>query len=581
MSYPGTTFNLVGGKIQADTTGPTTETVLVIGTAVDGPLNTPIPIDSLSQLALVFGPANYSQGYLDPNTGTETDKPNGGTLVLECLKLMNAGCRSILAVRATGSYAVASSGFASQLDIQAVNPGRIYNNVSVTAQAVSGSLVLNVNQPLTKGGPWSVTYDNSWTIGEMIDDINGNPNNTTIVINADTYPAYLNNYVLTLVAGASGNPVTVTLAGGTNGTQARGEDLAGVHGLKPYQDALVLADFGTYDTLLGKGVRFDYCVLSGLHIDDQIAYNGVDGMGPTDEYTRSAVWDYLFFLDSVYTQNGPCHGIIGTRPTGFRTEAGVINWVNTNLLSKTYGFFNQSLGWINAGPFLYNGFIRNDPLNGPKDMGFLISVCAGPDVVYNHSDIGNYTDNFATSYAGLLSTLNPTLSSVRRVLPGLTAYGTLIPAKYARMLVQGVGYDGLQQLDGRGAYVCLTTNSANANGALVVFDDPTVTYRDQILRQQQIVHVGNNIHLALEAVLGKFIGQSNSPAATAAMNAKVGNTLEGYNTMGALRGSNGVGYGFTLTSDGVNALLGIINCDVWIWPATAIRAIRFNVTVRQ
>jgi len=111
MPIPGPYHITQGAKIKQAINGPTTERLLIIGTAVDGPINSPMPITSASQAESIFGPASYSRGYLSPITSSEDGLPNGATLPLFISQAINAGCTNIYAVRASGSYAAAVSGF--------------------------------------------------------------------------------------------------------------------------------------------------------------------------------------------------------------------------------------------------------------------------------------------------------------------------------------------------------------------------------------------------------------------------------------------------------------------------------------
>jgi len=565
-TYPGTNFTAIGGKIKAIQDGPTTERLLIIGTAVDGPKNTPVQFKNAAQIEAVFGPANYSKGYVDPVTNTESGKPNGATIPLAVAQALAAGCTDIWVVRATGTPATAINAFNNHFDIEAVNPGRIYNGVTFTLTAGATGATMKVTQPAIKGGEFTVTAASGVTVGEFIDMLNNHPRNNTFYIDRNAHPDKLGNSVSTLPAGSS----FVTLSGGTNGTDAPGEDYA--TSLNGYARALTDTDFGTFDRL--KYFRFAVAVLTGIHLDDQV----VDG---ADATTTTIARDFAQWLDEVSIETRPCFGVIGLRPTFIRKEADLINHIKNNLLSTEPGWANQQARHIKAGFFMYEGLLRQDPVAGIVDVGMRLAVVAGPDCYYQHPDVGRYTSNWHVTYAALLTTIPPEQAPIYRVAPGIAGYGASIPRKYANMMVQGVGYDGQNDLSGRGAYTILIRNPRNPSGPQVIFDDPTMAYRDDFFRQYQLVHLVNSIHTDLDAVLSGFLGMPTDAATLAAMETAVRNVLDGYAASNAFQGGDGTGYQFKVAMMGTDQRVGVVRVFLEIAPATALRKIHFIIAIRR
>jgi len=91
MSFPGSQFTPISGRIKSFTSGPTTETLLIIGTAVDGPLNLPIKITDAAEAERLFGPATYTGDYLNPVSSTADDKNNGASLPKAFAQAIAAG----------------------------------------------------------------------------------------------------------------------------------------------------------------------------------------------------------------------------------------------------------------------------------------------------------------------------------------------------------------------------------------------------------------------------------------------------------------------------------------------------------
>lgn len=565
-TFPGTIYTTIGGKIKVTQTGPTTERLLIIGTAVDGPKNTPIRYRDAAQIESIFGPANYSGGYNDPNTGTESGKPNGATIPLAVAQAVAAGCTDIWVVRATGTPATGVNLFGNHFDIEAINPGRLYNSVSFTLAASSSGATMTVKQPAIKGGDFTVVAASGTTIGQFIDTLNNHVKNTTFYIDRNAHPAFLGNDTSTLPAGVS----SATLSGGTNGTNAIGEDYE--TSLNGYATELTATDTGTFDMI--KHFRFAVAVLTGIHIDDQV----VDGANAT---TTTIASDFAQWLDEVSAETRPCFGVIATRPTGIRSEEELIAHINDNLLSTTSGWANQDLRWTKAGWFLHEGIQRFDPIAGQVDVGMRLGVVGGPDVILTHTDVGRYTDNWHVLYAALLTTIPPEQAPIFRILPGVTGYGTSIPRKYANKMSQGVGFDEGNDLSGRGAYTILIRDPRNPGGPQVIFEDPTMASRDDFFRQYQLVHLVNSIHTDLDAVLSQFLGQPTGAPVLAAMEAAARNVLDGYAANNAFWGGPGQGYDFKITMTGMDQRLGVVRVFLEIQPATALRKIHLIVAIRR
>lgn len=582
--YPGTTFTTIGGKIKQIVEGPSTERLLIIGTALDGPLNTPVRVEDAAQAERVFGPANYSKGYKDPTTSTESGKPAGATIPLAVAQAIAAGCKDIYAVRATGSYATAVMGVSGLLSIRSQYPGRTYNDVTV-ALSVSGSVYsLAWTRPLSKGGSLTLTGDASTTtLGEFMDRVNGSSSDATVVFDRNYAAAapYLGTTLLTLSSGVIGS---ATLSGGTNGCMARGDDYGPEQmttagsGLNGYALKLVTTDTGTFDSIRNKRFRFDVAVLTGIHLDDQITNSGTAAVvGAT-----SIAADFADFIDLCSTDIGPCHGVVATRSHNLRDDVDIISYVNGNLLDTSFGFYSQTKRWIKAGPILYNGRPKADANGLTTNLFSNISVVAGPDCVYSHPDMGgDYTHNFHVSYAALLTTTPPERSTTMAELPGVKGFNPAYPARYANKLLDGVGANPYGDLSGQGAYVVLARDPKNYDGPLVVFDDPTAAARNDYFRNYQVLHLSHSIEKDIDYVLSPFVGGPTSAAVLAAMEAKIQNVMDGYVNSNALLGGRGAGYDFKVTMQGTDQALGIVRVFIEIVPATTLRRIALVVSVRQ
>jgi len=107
-NLPGVRFTIRDRTLIPITTTEASPRLLIIGTAVDGPTNVPVRVDSLGALEAVFGPTRKTYGHqsgpgLRYTSRSQEDKGkaefNGNTLVLKAREAWDAGVRDIIVVR--------------------------------------------------------------------------------------------------------------------------------------------------------------------------------------------------------------------------------------------------------------------------------------------------------------------------------------------------------------------------------------------------------------------------------------------------------------------------------------------------
>jgi hypothetical protein len=574
--YPSFTFTTIGEKAKAIVDGVQTLTVLVIGSALDGPLNTPTRVANNQDCEAVFGPANYATGYLDPVTGVESGRPAGATIPLAVSEAFAGGCQDVYVMRVAGTKATATLGSGSYLAFKAKNPGRIYNGNTITYSFVGTTYTLAISQPLVKGG--NITLTGSTTGSTLLDlllQINNSGSNR--LVNVDETATLIQTYLGTPLSALAPNLTgTATLTGGTNGCFAQGDDygpeqftMAGT-GLFGYAQALVAEDTGTFDSILNNRFGPDVVVLTGVHLDDQLT----NGAGAT---TTSIAVDFADYLAKASAEIQPVVGILGTRAFFGREDSEIINYIKNNLKATAPAYWDQNAKWIKAGPIMYLGSTTTG-YNGTQDLFSNLIVCSGPPVVFNHKGMnGDYTANFGAAYAGFLSSLPPESSSVQQPIPGIKAYGKPWPYMHARTLLDGVG--GSATVSGKGAYVCLVKSQISNSGPLVVNDDVTAADRNDFfanLRERMLV---NSIHKDIKNKLAPHLGKSAGAERIALMEAAVLNILEGYNQSGALFGGRGVGFDYEVKMSGADTSAIIVRYE--ITPARTIRKINQVAIVRS
>lgn len=129
-----------GLQVRTEQTPPSTESILLLGTAVDGPIMEPVAVDPAT-VGMVFGSSTNSNGI-----------PNGSTLVKGFEEAHAAGCRDIRLMRVTGKPAKLSASaakFTSRNELtKTQNLGAAPGNIETVLElnvytVVDGSVVVS------------------------------------------------------------------------------------------------------------------------------------------------------------------------------------------------------------------------------------------------------------------------------------------------------------------------------------------------------------------------------------------------------------------------------------------------------
>lgn len=564
---PGYNFITVRGTTIGQDTPPTTNRLLIIGTAVDGPINQPIRITNTQTAEKIFGPAKYANGYKDPDD-VVSGKRNGATLPLAVKEALRAGATDVWLCRATGTKAANSTAFSSYFDMEAIYAGDIYNDVSLTMAtgtgSATGTVTFTLSQPAVKGGDVTIALPVTTTVEETILRINDHPDNTTLYIDPLTFPTTLTDTLADMSDG------TESLSGGANQTDAPGEALATSKAL--FATKLVATDTGTFDMLLGDRFQFNHAVLAGLYIDDEVV---------NADASASIYEDFTAWIEQMSKVARPCMGWLACRPTGIKDVADLITYVNTSLLATTAGYYDEDANHIKAGPFLNEGNFITDVNGNSIDLGGRVVVTAGTDVIWSHPDVGRYLDSFHIWAAAKSTVLPPEQSLQYTPCDTCLGFANRLPGKYADLLAAGIGADEASLTSGKGAYMVLIPNFRNPNGPRVIYDDSTSAFRNSPFRQAQLVDLINSIHVDVYDRLINYIGKPTSLSTQAAMKADIKAVLDGYVESGGLRGGEGLGYSYDLEIRGTDQDLGIVRVNLSVHPSTSIRAIVQTITVMR
>lgn len=579
-TLPGLLFMQRDGGLIVTPTQPTTDSVLIIGTAVDGPVNTPYNANNFSGAQALFGPLIFAQGYVNPQTGVSDGASSHNSLMKAMHEALLGGAGNIQLCRVGGNISTLNIGGTGALGLQfnGYYPGNIYNGNAGNGQSIAitqaGQMTtITVVQPTIKGSTLTYQFPNvNSTLLLVANTINNDNLNGTVKVSLSS-----SSYNLP----ASGlTPAVGYMTGGSNGTDAPGDDL--FSSKAAYYNNLT--DSGTYNLLgtsSGSGTfaslqdaEFDLCVLAGIYGDDQV-----------DNTTSTSVAvPFVQFLYNVSKQTYPCHGVLGLRPTNLSSVTDLTAFVNANYLGSTTGsiVLNGAVDtyqrWNKFGPIMSAGFTISDPdLGNTVDAGRYLSVVAGPDCILAHKDLGLYTENGAAVYAGLISSLPHKDAATQSPLGSVSSLLGNFSYNIRKFLTAGVGYKALTNTPGKGAYVTFH-NSIDA-GRPIVTQDVTVAARNSDYKYLQIYRITSIAQHLVRAAVLPFIGKGMDPASKNSMNASIKSALDQLADAGALLGGQGIGYNFSLSWDAVQQAAGTVVVELQLRPSQQLRFIEVTVAV--
>lgn len=581
-NIPGFTFTAKDGGLIATPTRPATDSVTVIGCALDGPQNKVVYTSRLKHVDDLFGPVVYDNKYIDPVAGSGSRKYSGNSLVRGVHEVFQGGCADIRCVRVGGTVAdntfakaaasgtsakvhftsggtIGSGGILSDhLTVQAPYAGRIYNLVCLSGSsgASTGSVVL------TQGwkSPIVRTYYTSTTKtwAELAAEINGDMYNFSVLITP------------------SGNIIdapthrfhgSVYINGGTDGTAVASEDYASNrHGL---YSLMTQADTGTFVQL--REYETDIFYMAAMAMDDRTA---------TNDTTNSIACKLAEHCYLTTRDHYPTLAVVGIKPLTNTSYDGIANHVTNNLLNITNGYYDTGIsGTIRSGYLMRYGFSYNDT-DGPgiADTGKFISVVAGPDVAITHPDLGLYVGNPAGIYAGMISALSPEQAATYKKIPGMERMAWHFNQDQLDDLLGGVGIDYNTAHEGGGAYVCFMNLY---NRGVVVASDVTAAQRESDYKSLQIIRIVHYAMSTIKDVAINYIGQPNHTEVLLALRQDVKKELDTMAELRMINGKENIGYTFEVSSEGFDPVLGIVNINLTLRPAFEIKYINVTVNVRQ
>ena len=354
-------------RLPQEPPGVVTDSVLLIGTAVDGPVNVPYPVTRMDDVDLIFGKMVDANGL-----------PNEMSLVRGAQEAYAAGCRDIRLMRIGGSYAttvLTDELAATLISVKGFYPGSKYNNVAVVVAVSNNVVTVTINKPVGfRGESLSLTSTDYPTIGSLVEAVNKNPQNFMVKFSTN----------LPETATTELQPDTYQLSGGEDGPVPSDPD---------YKDQMYALLKDAYDLLVDYDV--DFRVPLDVYLDDPTS-NGKDFAEQLAQHCAVA---------SIL--NNTTLGIISAKP--------VANVELATIAAKVDALCNAANEYYlkdDSGQLVY------DEDGNKIDIGRFIVRHAGPEIIFQNNQIGAYAASGVVALAGLISMLPPHHGPVGRTVFG-------------------------------------------------------------------------------------------------------------------------------------------------------------------
>jgi len=545
--------------------GPLTDTVLVIGTALDGPVGKAVRVNTSSAETL-FGPLVYTKHFSAPaGTTSATGDYANNSLIKGMYEVSLGGCSDILLIRVGGDYAstdtVAHTVSGENLRVRSIYPGRIYNSLTVQFSSGNGTMVVN-QANIGKGDNLTYTLTGK-TVAQVITTVNNDLRNRSVHLEARDSSTYGTTITTNELSAYDG---THTLLGGTNGCV--GDGLAAI---TDYATAIGEPSSGALHEI--QDVPADIVYLTDIYADDDLSG---DDSGNSSIATQLAS---AIFLGAI---NGfPKIGVMGLRPLLTVTRSDIQTHVS-NCISSTAGAADAGRDILKAGYLMHaveggpSQFTATDPRNGVTvDTGRYMQIVAGPDVLLSQKQLGTYIANPAGVFAGYMSTLEPQIATTNKSLPGIEGTVYEFTNSQINQLAGGQSYDTTNNQSGYGgAYVVLRRSS---DGRLIVNLDNTASIRTSDYKQAQVMRIVDAVVEQLRVIGSRYIGEPNHFGTRQALRNAIRGELDSIAESRAIAGGENIGYSFSVTANATDTVLGRIRIELVLRPALQIRSI--NVTV--
>ena len=559
---PGIDLSLIDGLAGILNYTPTTESVLVIGPATDGPVDQIVKLGGTGlKPEVVYGPMQYTAQYTGP--ASETTGWNGNFLIKGYKEVQKGGCQNIWLLRVGGTVATGtftngapSSGLTGTITIASPYGGRIYNQTTVAFTSGSTSGYVTIGQPAAKGGNVVIQYkeaSSGLTVLQLINQMNSDPRNRTAKFTAGTIAT-------TGLARDLQGAATVTLAGGTDGTDM--DDLSS-NRIPLYTN---ITDTATGALILTEEDNPDHVYISGLYADDKCH---------ASDTTISIMTTFSTWL-AKRAIDYPIMGWLGMRPCPDVQTKTLRDTHYTDLIRVTNG--TRATNQIYAGYFLKNGFTYADSnLGTTVDSGMRLVVCE-IDAVMVDDILGQYIDSAAGVAAGFTSALPPPEPLTFKPIPGIIRLNMRFSPDQLDTLLAGLGQDTNAGVVGGGSYLCGLYRSGYG---YLFAKDTSCAKKNSDYRNIQILRIADRIHKTVRNIAFPYLGRPYDMQHRQALETSVRRAMNDLADLGYLLGKEGIGYTLKITgaSSPFEMSAGRLTIDLGVVPVGQINKIDIRVDV--
>lgn len=615
QNIPGVSFHYQDtGKLVPVITGPVTRSVLVIGTAVDGPINKIVPV-ATSNIEALFGPIVYDGHYTSTNGARDLGRYNQNDLVRAVSEVSIGGNANVYAMRVgdlthtvyaspTGAtYASGADTFTATAGVTAINtllgmtitslyPGTVYNGLGLTlnystsgASTTVTAATLTIRQDkIGKGSALTIPLTDGGSLlskKEVLNAINYNTRNLGILA-AYTSTELTPDVAIPFTGATSGQNKNLyyVFSGGLNGTRAEYTSASGMYatliGVPNAGD-----DFAEDSPLaILETAEVDMVHLSCLYADENV--------GSTTAPMTVAVPLAKAIYRASLNEN-PMTGVIGTRPLNITSQAAVntyVSWMTQAYTGTVADAYDSSTGLLKLGYFVSEDsagnnttmFTYNDPQLGETvDVGRYILLCAGPDVILASSRLGSYVNSYAGVLAGYITTIPGNDALTNKPAVGIRGLSYILANRQINKLAGGQPWDSATSLSGMGgSYIVLRKRS---DGQTVINADNTCASKRSDYTSYQVKFIVDYVAAGVKAVVAPFIGKPNSIATQTTIETEINAFLSAVAETQMIAAGKGGGYDFQVYATSQDQLLGKLNVDLLIRPALQIKYIAVDITV--
>ena len=596
---------------------PATESVLLLGTAIDGPTMEPVAVDA-STVEVLFGKSVNSNGTL-----------NGATLVKAFEQAYSAGCRDIRVMRISGEKAGlelnmntltktvektdtksftadGSVGQVFEVTYNVIDEDANYVKVSINGNELldNSGLTIDGNEimvggdtVLVDGDEVEITYIYEGTetstpkltfeslyAGELYNSVQVEIKNVTnnsgaitgkevVITKPDSKKSQITegnlkyttgdyDTLFDLVRAINSDPLNNVVRVFTDrqyDNEVSGDLLkvSTSENLTGGNNGLGLSKNKLYEALGGKRNALGFLVKEGAY---QIIENySVDTVVPVGVYANDVLFDendnfaYQLAL-ACAVMSHRTKSTMGVIATSTPTQAG-LSAIDTHVGELLVLSNNLNLNMKDR-----NGNEIKDTDGNSIDLGRYISIVAGPDVTFGSGRFGVYAENSAAAYAGMVSGLAVQSAPTNKNVPNA------LGLRYTYSNSQ------LNSLTGA-RYV--TFKFKQANSVVAVTDSMTAAKPNSDYRRLSTYRVIKAAANEIRNVCEPFIGEPNDTAQRNSMSAAIDKRLGKLVEAGVLQG-----YNFQIVVTPVMQILGQAQIELTLVPPMELRQITTVISLQ-